>query len=67
MWKRVYPYGYMDYWEKFNRTSLPEKKDFYSHLNMEVVTDADYVYVQSGTLLLADVFETFRNMCFKIY
>ena len=25
----------MDDWEKFNETSLPEKEDFYSHLNME--------------------------------
>ena len=24
-------------------------------------------YVQSNTLLLADVFENFRNMCLKIY
>ena len=23
----------MDDWEKFNETSLPEKEDFYSHLN----------------------------------
>ena len=28
--------------EKFNETSLPEKEDFYSHLNMENITDADY-------------------------
>ena len=31
----------MDDWEKFNKTSLPAKKDFYSHLNMEDITDAD--------------------------
>ena len=34
----------MDDWEKFNETSLPEKENFYSHLNMEDITDADYVY-----------------------
>ena len=25
------------------------------------------LYVQSQTLMLADVFENFRNMCFEIY
>ena len=39
--KSVYPYGYIDDWKKINETSLPEKKDFYSHLNMEGITDAD--------------------------
>ena len=32
----------MDDWEKFNETLLPEKEDFYSHLNMEDITHADY-------------------------
>ena len=41
MRKRVYPYEYMDDWEKFNETLLPEKEDFCSHLNMEDTTDAD--------------------------
>ena len=36
----------MDDWEKFNETLLPEKKDFYSHLNMEDITDADYTHVK---------------------
>ena len=38
----VYPYKYMDDWKNFNETLLPEKEDFYSHLNMEDITDADY-------------------------
>ena len=77
----------MDDWEKFNEAPLREKEDFYSHLNVEDITDADYarairvckdfeikdlgechdLYVQSDTLLLADVFENFRNMCLEIY
>ena len=32
----------MDDWEKLNEASFPEKEDFYSHLNMEDITDADY-------------------------
>ena len=40
--KGVYPYEYIDDWEVFSETSLPEKEDFYSHLNMEDITDADY-------------------------
>ena len=36
----------MDDWETFNDISLPEKEDFYSHLNMEDNTDADYVHVK---------------------
>ena len=85
--KGIYPYKYMDDWENLNETSLSEKEDFYSHLNMEDTIDADYahakkicedfkiknleeyqdLYVQSDKLLLADVFENFRNMCLKIY
>ena len=40
----VYPYEYMDDWEKFNQTSLPEKEDFDSHVNIEDITDADYTH-----------------------
>ena len=32
--KGVYPYEYMDNWERFNETSLPSKESFYSNLNM---------------------------------
>ena len=85
--KGVYPYEYMDNWEKFDETSFPDKESFYSSLNMENIDDIDYrhrnnmfkkfklknlgeyhaLYVQSDTLLLADVSENFRNMYIKVY
>ena len=40
--KGVYPYEYMDSWERFDETSLPDKEAFYSSLNMENITDIDY-------------------------
>ena len=85
--KGVYPYEYMDNWQRFNKTSLPSEESFYSNLNMEDIDDIDYkhdnnvfnkfklnnlgdyhdLYAQSDTLLLADVFENFREMCLKEY
>ena len=44
--KGVYPYQYMDEWEKVNETSLPEKEEYYSDLNMEDITDADYMHAK---------------------
>ena len=40
--KGVYPYEYMDNWERFDETSLPNKESFYSNLNMENIDDIDY-------------------------
>ena len=77
----------MDSWERFDETLLPDKKAFYSSLNMQDITDVDRrhannvfkkfklkhlgeyhdLYVQSDTLLLAEVFGNFRNMCIEIY
>ena len=36
----------MDDWQKFHELSLPAKEDFYSHLNMEDITDADYMHAK---------------------
>ena len=41
--KGVYPYEYMDSWERFNETSLPDEKAFYSDLNMEDITKVEYL------------------------
>ena len=40
--KRVYPYEYMDTWDKFDETSLPDEKSFYSSLTMDNISDIDY-------------------------
>ena len=42
MQKSIYPYEYMDDWDKFSKISLPEKEDFYSHVIMDDIIDADY-------------------------
>ena len=36
----------MDDWERFNKTPLSEKEDFYSHLNNEDITDAYYTHAK---------------------
>ena len=44
--KGVYAYEYICDWEKFNETTLPKKKEFYSNLNLEDITDADYMHAK---------------------
>ena len=44
--KGVYPYDFMDSFEKFNE-KLPSKEDFYSILNDEHITDKDYQHAQT--------------------
>ena len=36
----------MDDWEKFNGTKSPEKEEFYNNLNMEDITDANYMHTK---------------------
>ena len=40
--KGIYPYEYMDNWDKFAETTLPPKKAFYSKLNISGVSNQDY-------------------------
>ena len=85
--KGVYPYEYMDGWDRFSEKVLPDKDSFYSSLTMEDISKTDYVhannvfkkfgmndlgdyhdlYVRSDTLLLADIFENFRQSCLENY
>ena len=40
-WKGVYPYEYMDGWQRFSETSLPTKKKFYNNQTLESITNTD--------------------------
>ena len=42
----VYSYEYMDRWERFDGTSIPDKKAFYKELYLEDITDKDYTHDQ---------------------
>ena len=44
--KGVYPYEYMDSWNRFKEESLPDKEYFYSELNKEHITDEDFAHTQ---------------------
>ena len=44
--KGGYPYEDIDNWEKFDKTTIPHKEAFYSKLNLEGISDADYAHAQ---------------------
>ncbi|GFT83707.1 uncharacterized protein TNCV_2826231 [Trichonephila clavipes] len=45
--KGVYPYDYMDSWEKYEETRLPNKTEFYSKLNETDISDQDYKHAKA--------------------
>ena len=44
--KGVYPYDYMNSTSRMTETQLPSKEQFYSELNGEHISDADYTHAQ---------------------
>ena len=51
--KGVYPYEYVDIWEKFDEIRLPPKEAFYNNLNLEGISNEDYEHSQ----IVWEVFE----------
>ena len=44
--KGVYPYEYMDDFEKFKKQSLPKKTSFFSRLKQEKISEEDFLHAQ---------------------
>ena len=85
--KGVYPYEYVNSWDRFNETQLPPISAFYSNLNMSSISEEDYqhaqrvwkefgihnlgdyhdLYLRTDVVLLANMFEAFRDTCLKHY
>ena len=85
--KGVYPYEYVNSWDRFNETQLPPISAFYSNLNMSSISEEDYqhaqrvwkefgirdlgdyhdLYLRTDVVLLANVFEAFRDTCLRHY
>ena len=81
--KGVYPYEYINSWDRFEETQLPPISAFYSNLNMSSISEEDYqhaqrvwkefgihnlgdyhdIYLRTDVILLANVFEAFRDTC----
>ena len=85
--KGVYPYEYVNSWDRFNETQLPPISAFHSNLNMSSISEEDYqhaqrvwkefgihnlgdyhdLYLRTDVVLLANMFEAFRDTCLKHY
>ena len=65
--KAVYPYEYMDSWEKFDETTLPPKEALYSNLNLEDISDEDYSHAQKhGKYLKQIILVNIMTYMFKV-
>ena len=58
--KGVYPYDYMDSFDKFKMTELPSKEEFYSQLNDEHISDKQYDHAKK-------VWKTFKVENMGVY
>jgi hypothetical protein len=85
--KGVYPYDYIDSFDRLLEDRLPSIESFYSKFDDKNINIKDYetaqkvwklfecktlleyhnLYLTSDVLLLTDIFENFKDVCYKIY
>jgi hypothetical protein len=85
--KGVFPYSYLDSFNKLNSSQYPKYKDFYDnlkdrnidiedyergnklwkHFNCKTFKDYMELYLTCDVLILADCFESFRNLSLEHY
>ena len=74
--KEVYPYKYINSFEKFSEDKIPDRSKFHSSLHANYVrnifktnTMCDYhdLYLKTDVLLLPDIFEKFISTCLEYY
>ena len=85
--KGIYPYEYMDKWERLDERMLPPIEKFFNSLKQEPCSREDYahalqvwdefhcstlkdyqdLYLKTDVLLLADIFENFREISVRNY
>ena len=84
--KGVYPYEYVNSWDRFNETQLLPIDAFYRNLNLSSIHKEDYqhaqrvweefgihnldyhdLYLRTDVVLLANVYESFRDTCLRHY
>ena len=79
--KGIYLYEYMDSFERFGETKLPQKEKFYSSLSGKGITDEEYAHAKQvwetfgcrnlgdyhDLHVATDLFENFRKVCQEKY
>ena len=57
--KGIYPYEYIDSWDKFKENKLAQK--LWEKFQLQDIGQLHDLYMNTDVMLLADVFESFRN------
>ena len=69
--KGVYPYEYMDSFERFSENKLPDKDEFFSSLKDKCISEEDYsransVWIAFKMNTLGDYHDLYLKTCFIV-
>ena len=65
--KGVYPYQYMDSFDKFSKDNLPDKHKFFSSLKYECISEKDYLNTNDvRNVFKMNTMGDYHDLCLKI-